>query len=231
MVASFGPVAATVATVLGTLVTAVATVFLWRVTRVLAVETKRMAEASAQPQVVAHIEPNRWAGNHADLFVSNTGNASAFDIRVTFDPLLERDGRHETRVVPLQRISLLKPGQEVSSHIGSWAPLLKKTYTVEIRWKRHPKDVETEALTYTLDMNDIEGMSRLGAADPMIQVADQLKKLREDWQYAARGHKRLSMDVYSSDDRAAEREALEQMWAEDEAQAASSEPPVPPEAN
>lgn len=225
LVASFGPIAATVATVLGTLVTAVATVFLWRVTRVLAVETKRMAEASAQPQVVAHIEPNRWAGNHADLFVSNTGNASAFDIRVTFEPPLERDGRHQTRAVPLQRISLLKPGQEVSSHIGSWAPLLKKTYRVEILWKRHPKDVEAEALTYTLDMNDIEGMSRLGAADPMIQVADQLKQLREDWQYAARGQKRLSIDSYTSEDRAAEQEALERMWAEVEAE--SSEPSEP----
>ena len=45
---------------LGTLVTAVATLFLWRVTKLLAVETKRMAEASAQPHVVATLDPNRW---------------------------------------------------------------------------------------------------------------------------------------------------------------------------
>jgi hypothetical protein len=228
MMGNIGPAAATIATVLGTLVTAIATVFLWRVTRTLAVETKRMAEASAQPQVVAHIEPNRWASNHADLHVANTGNASAFDIRVAFDPPLERDEKRADRPMPLQRISLLKPGQNVIAWLGGWGPLLKKTYTVEISWKRHPGKPERESLSYTLDMNDIEGLSRLGAADPMIQVAEQLKKLREDWQSVARGQKHLSMDVYSSDDRAAEREALERMWAEEEAEAAPPEPPEAP---
>lgn len=221
------------ATVLGTVVTAVATVFLWRVTRTLAVETKRMAQASAQPQVVAHIEPNRWAMHHADLTVSNTGNATAFDIRISFDPPLERDEKRKDRPIPLQRISVLKPGQQLGSHLGAFAPLLKKVYRVDVSWRRDPHDSNREVLTYTLDMNDIEGSSRLGAADAMTQVAEQMKRLREDWQWVARGSKNLSVDVFTSADRQARQEELEQWYAEMEAeQEASKEAALrAPEAN
>ena len=79
---------------LGSLVTAVATLFLWRVTKLLAVETKRMAEASAQPHVVATLDPNRWSMRHFDLKVDNTGNATAYDIKVDFTPpLINGEGR------------------------------------------------------------------------------------------------------------------------------------------
>lgn len=59
---------------------------------------------------------------------------------------------------------------------------------------------------------------------PGLDDHDRRQVGGEDWQYAARGHKRLSMDVYSSEDRTAEQEALERMWAEDEAEAAAPEP-------
>ncbi len=77
---------------LATVLTAVATYFLFRVTRVLAVETKRMAEASAQPHVVATLVPNRWSLNYFDLNVDNTGNATAYDIAVHFPSTYKRKG-------------------------------------------------------------------------------------------------------------------------------------------
>lgn len=206
------------ATVLGTVVTAVATVFLWRVTRTLAIETKRMAQASAQPQVVVHIEPNRWAIHHADLSAANTGNATAFDIRISFDPPLVRDEKRKDRPMPLQRISVLKPGQQLASHLGAFSPLLNQVYKVNISWRRNPHEDSREVLSYTLDMNDIEGSSRLGAADAMTQIAEQMKKLREDWQSVARGSKNLSVDVFTSADRHAQQEELEQWYAEMEAE-------------
>lgn len=208
----------TFATVLGTVVTAIATVFLWRVTRTLAVETKRMAQASAQPQVVVHIEPNKWAMNHADLSVANTGNATAFDIRISFDPPLERDEKRADRPIPLQRISVLKPGQHLGSHLGTFAPLLKQVYNVEVSWRRDPGDSNREILAYTLDMNDIEGSSRLGPADAMTQIAEQMKRLREDWQSVARGRQNLPVDVFTSADRQARQEELKQWYAEMEAE-------------
>jgi hypothetical protein len=104
------------ATVLGAIATAVATFYLYRVTKLLAIETKKMADASAQPQVVANIAFNQWAMNHCDLSVTNTGNATAFDILVEFDPPLEVDDEGLPRPeTPLHRISLLKPGQSLSN--------------------------------------------------------------------------------------------------------------------
>ncbi len=74
---------------LGTIATAVATFFLWRVTLVLARETARMAEASAQPHVVVTLRPNRWSPRHFDLLIDNTGNATAYDVKVSFNPSLQ----------------------------------------------------------------------------------------------------------------------------------------------
>jgi len=61
------PTVVAIGGVLGTLVTAVATIFLWRVTSLLAVETQRMAKATSQPHVVATLDPNRWSMRHFDL--------------------------------------------------------------------------------------------------------------------------------------------------------------------
>lgn len=47
--------------------------------------------------------------------------------------------------------------------------------------------------------------SRLGAASPEVQIAEQVKKLREDWRPVAYGQRRLKADAYTQADR--EREA------------------------
>lgn len=193
--------AGAVATVVGTLVTAIATVFLWRVTKVLAVETRRMAEASARPQVVVNIEPNQWAMQYADIVVANTGNASAFDIRVEFSPPIEREASEQAKPFPLERVSLLKPGQRIVSFLSSFEPIIDKAYTATVTWKRDPSGDERESLSYVIDLAELDGQGHLGAASPMTQIADEMKKMREDWRPVAQGSKRLAADVYSSGDR------------------------------
>lgn len=189
------------ATVVAALVTAVATVFLWRVTRVLAVETKRMADASAQPQVVVSIEPNQWTTMYADIIVANTGNAAAFDIVVNFDPPVERDETQAERPFPLERVSLLRPGQQITSFLSSFEPVINRAYTVTVSWKRDPQGNERESLSYQLDMSEFDGRGHLGAVNALNQIADEVKKMREDWRPVAQGSRKLSADVFSSGDR------------------------------
>ena len=190
---------------LGTLVTAVATLFLWRVTKLLAVETKRMAEASAQPHVVATLDPNRWSMRHFDLKVDNTGNATAYDIKVDFTPpLVNGEGRAGEMAVPFENVSLLKPGQGMSSYLAEYPMVRKQVYSVRVSWRRSPADSRREENVYTINMADRQGVSDLGG-DPIVKIANDLAKIREDLRSLARGSKRLKIDAYTESDRMHER--------------------------
>jgi hypothetical protein len=199
----------TVLVVLGTLVTAIATTFLWRVTRTLAAETRRMAEAIGRPQVVATLETNRWAFNHADVKVTNTGTGTAYDIRIVFDPPLG-SLKAEDRPAPIEQVSVLNPGQRFSSYLCEFALLLGKSFVVTVSWRRDPSKEGREQLSYVLNMKDVDGLSRLGPSDPAVELAEQVKKLREDWRQVATGFQRVKADVYTHDDRVREREQMDE---------------------
>lgn len=187
----------------GTLATAVATIFLWKVTQVLARETTRMVEASSQPHVVATLEPNRWSMRHFDLNVDNTGNGTAYDISVDFDPPLGNGEGRQNKDTPLKRISVLKPGQGVSSYLSDYGPLDGKTYKVTIGWRRSA-EAGREENTYTLRMSDVEGISVLGG-DPVVKIAEHLKKLQEDVAHIYSSGKRIQVDAFLTNDRVHEK--------------------------
>jgi hypothetical protein len=193
---------------IGAAVTAVATFFLWRVTRVLARETERMANMSVRPHVVATVIPNRWAMQFVDLHVDNTGNATAYDIKVKFDPPLELADAFGSEGLPppLQQISVLKPGQGMSSYLAEFSSLKEKRFQVAVSWRTDPDKETREVNAYTLSMADHDGVSQLGT-DPMVEIANQLKRAQEDWSPIAKGENRLNVDAFTMDDRIREREA------------------------
>lgn len=189
-------------------ITALATIALGIFTWVLARETMRLSRATSQAHVVATLEPNQWAINHVDLIVTNTGNASAHDVAIAFSPELEKyQGEGKER--PLRHIGVLKPGQSVSSYVGDNKLYHDKTYEVSTSWKHHPGERKRQSLSYGLSMGDYEGYGHLGSRSPFIQMAEQLKKLREDWEWVAKGSHKIKTDNYSSDDREKERTRLE----------------------
>lgn len=167
-----------------------------------------MVEASSRPHVVATIDPNQWSMMHADLQVANTGNATAYDIQISFDPPLEGI---PADTAPLQRVSILKPGQGVSSYLSEFGPLLDKVYTVTVTWRRDPSQSERETNSYTFDLSHLERISRLGASDPLIQIAEQMKKIQENWESVARGHQKIRADIFTSADGLHERRVMERL--------------------
>ncbi|WP_156313835.1 MULTISPECIES: hypothetical protein [unclassified Citromicrobium] len=204
----------TLVAAVGASVTAIATIALWRVTNALARETKRMAEATGSPQIVATLRPNPWTMKYADLCIANTGNASAFDIRLSFTPPLrinEDYSSEEEKAPPFSKVSILKPGESLTSDIGRGFPLLDIDYQVTTSWLRHPTSEKRESLSFRLSLGDATGMARLGTPDPLIQIAQEVKNLREDWRLIA-GGKRIAVDSYSSEDRADERHAREEHY-------------------
>lgn len=184
---------------LGTIATAIATFFLWRVTLVLARETTRMAEASAQPHVVVTLAPNRWSARHFNLHVDNTGNATAYDIKVSITPPLQNDEtRNDDAKIPFERISVLKPGTGLCSYLSEYQPLKGKTFEVKISWLKSSSEKSREENSYILRMSDHEGVSWLGN-DPAVDVAQHLKKIEKNLGDISRKH--IQVDVYSAMDR------------------------------
>ena len=189
--------------------TALATIALVAVTIVLARATKRMANASSQPFVTATIEPNIWSMVHCDIVLQNTGNAPAFDVSVTVSPELPQSDLRKDGKPPLQNVSVLRPGQEMKSFLSHANDVLGQVYSIKVTWKRSPNDRSVEGIQY--DHHLPKNISRLGAWSPEIQIADQIKKLREDWRSIASGTRKLAVDSFGKTDRDEERRQLEEM--------------------
>ena len=128
--------------------------------------------------------------------------------------------------IPFQRISVIKPGQSLTSYLSGVSDYLEKSFTVAIKWKLHPDDHEKQSLSYWLNMGDYKGVSYLGSRDPLTQLSDQVKKLREDWKSVAQGSRKLKADVFTSTDRQRESAFLEERrQREQERRAAKNKPP------
>lgn len=158
-----------------------------------------MAEASAQPHVVVTLAPNRWSARHFNLHVDNTGNATAYDIRVTITPPLQNgEARGSDAKIPFETISVLKPGAGLSSYLSEYQLLKGKTFEVKISWLKSSSGKTREENSYILRMSDHEGVSWLGT-DPVMDVAQHLKKMEKSLADISRKH--IQVDVYSAIDR------------------------------
>jgi hypothetical protein len=193
-------------------VTALGTVALSFFTIVLARETKRLADVGEQPNVVVTIEPNKHSMLYLDMHVENTGTATAYDIEVTFEPALEITGRDASRRIPLRNISILKPGQSISSSLTGWNELQTKAFAVRTSWLRKPSARSRERLEYSMDLTQLEGISRLGG-DPAIDSARAAKKIADTLESLGRGYNKLSVNIFNSSDRAEEERELEERFA------------------
>lgn len=192
------------------IVIGLATVALVGVTWALAIQTKNLADRSASAHVVATIEPNQWLINHTDIIVANTGNAAAYDIQVSFDPAPAT--QEYQKGVPLRSISVLKPAQQLSSYLCEFAAITNKTFSVKVQWRASPGAKNVEVNSYSFSMDQFDGVSRLGAESPLVQIAEQVKQMREDWRYVASGSRKLNVDIFDAEDRAELRRILDERY-------------------
>jgi hypothetical protein len=137
------------AQVVAAAVTAVATYALYRVTRVLADETRRLADIGKQPHVVAVLVPSARALTFIDVVVENTGSATAYNIEIDFAPEMKLIS--DDRSFPLQRISVLPPGQKLTSLLTKFGNIRFQKYDVRISWSRQPSSDLREENYYTID--------------------------------------------------------------------------------
>lgn len=167
--------------VAGAIVTAAATVVLAYVTTVLARETKRLSDATSQPTVVVTFEPSPWSIIHTNLVLQNTGTGTAYDIKASFDPPIKMDQRGQAAVMPLRSLSVLKPGASFSVFLNGFENLHEQVLTVEVSWRRSPNSTKCESHSYALNLiEDYKDWGQLGGPPPLIQIAQDIRKLREE---------------------------------------------------
>lgn len=194
------------ATFAATAVTAIATGVLAWVTWILVRETRRMADATNRPNVVVTIEPSVWSLMHVDLVAANTGTGAAYDVEVAFDPPLELDEDDRGTPIPLQKISVLKPGQSLKSFLSGFGRVQGRRFDVSISWVRTPASTQREMISYVIDMSAMDGTSQLGLP-PLISIARSLEGVEKRFGQFARS--RFQVDVIDARDRLRERRARE----------------------
>lgn len=168
------------AQVLAALVTAAATYALWRATRVLAVETTTLAKMTSQPFVVCWLESSGVSAIALNLTLRNTGNATAFDIKLRLTPALPEkpdgttaEGETETTF----DTSLLPPGQSLSIQ-GVMGPSVHHiVFTAQISWSARPGVTEREAIEYSFEPKD--GFRGGFNTKGVHHVAEELEKIRK----------------------------------------------------
>ena len=171
--------ALTLAQVLAALVTAVATYALWRATRVLAVETTILAKMTAQPFVICWLESSGASPLALNLTIRNTGNATAFDVKVRISPALPNSSGSpavEESETTLEA-SLLPPGQLLTIEGVLGRDVHEKVFSAKVKWATRPGSCETETLEYNFEAKDgfRGGWNTKGAH----HIAEELEKIRK----------------------------------------------------
>lgn len=165
---------------IGAVVTAIATIVLAVVTAVLARETKRLSDATSQPHVVATLEPSPWSIIHTNLVLQNTGTGTAYDIEATFNPPLQLQRSGATISMPVRSLSVLKPNASFSVFLDGFENLNDQVVEIQVAWRRSPNAKKRESHSYVLDLvKDYDNWGQLGGPPPLIQIAQDMRKLRE----------------------------------------------------
>jgi hypothetical protein len=196
---------------IASVVTAFGTLALSFFTIVLARETKRLADVGEQPNVIVTFEPNRHMISHLDMHVENTGTAAAYDIQVRFSPEIKIAHGAPDRRLPLQSISLLKSKQAIFSSLCDYGELETKNFTVTTSWRRRPSEGKREELSYSVDIELLDGLTHLGG-DPLVEGAQALKKVSEGIDRISRGSSRLAVNTFNSAERAEEERRQEEFF-------------------
>lgn len=183
--------------------TAFSTVVLCALTGVLARETRALARVSSRGNVVVTFDPNQWALSHFDLVMHNTGTSAAYDIKLLVEPPVKLaevkvDKGHR---LPFSAVSVLRPGQILSSYLAPIENMRDKRFRIILSWSDSPSDSKRVQREYDLDMKTFSDVTLLGDATPEVAIARSFKELGNDWRPILRGTKRLRVDSFDAADR------------------------------
>lgn len=194
-----------------TWVTAISTIALVLATGALAYLTLLLAKSAHRPFVIATIEPNIWAPQYLDLHIVNEGNASAFDVVISFEPPLPVEDDRRKPGHP-DAISILRSGQHLKIDVGQAQMLFDLKSRVTLEWS-NKSGGKKERNTYPLDVTYLKTFRMLGR-EPYIQIAGDIQKIEKSLGKIVSGHSPLKVAIFDRVDREAERKRWEALREE-----------------
>lgn len=216
-------------TVLFTAVVTIATAVYAALTWVLVTETRMMRQVQTEPKLQVTVAPFDFAIHIVRLQVRNIGLGPA--LNVTFTPTVISGGAlAEKLLADFTQVNFFNvglahfgPGQEKMSsytqlteeHDGKMASVLGIGVTYSSATGKKYSE------TLVVDMSELKGSYQLGKPNAYA-IAQSLEKIQADIHTITTGSKRISADVYTSQDRVEEfaeaQERREQWRQEHEAQ-------------
>jgi hypothetical protein len=196
-----------------TLATAVYAALTWQ----LVSETRRMRKVQTEPKLEITLRSVDEAIHIQRLHVRNIGLGPA--LQISFNPkvLAGGDGGkallEELTETNFFRtgISYLGPGEERYSHYTQMHEnhdaKVESVLAFDVSYRSATNETYTETLV--IDMSERKGSYQLGKPH-LYSIAQSLEKLQKDLGHLVSGFKRIRADVYDSDDRAAEKKAMQE---------------------
>ncbi|WP_439523157.1 hypothetical protein [Marivita sp.] len=168
----------TLAQLVATVIIAFATIALWRVTRVLADETSVLAKMTSQPFVVCALESSEVSAHALNLKLKNSGNGTAFDIKLKVSPPLPKaDGTPKDGENMERSVSLLPPGSELAMQVVMGRDVHDTVFSAEVSWAHLPGSSEREVLKYTFSA--LDGFRGGAVSKGPHHIAEELEKIRK----------------------------------------------------
>jgi hypothetical protein len=208
---------------LATVCIAMLTIFLaketWNLRTLQQHQIEELRKEALRPNVELYLESNRASFQFMDVHIENSGNGPARNIFFSLRNISEADQESTGNKVIDQLNSLsmfskgivsLVAGKRRSSFVFSFIELSEElgeaAFGIKLEILISYSDYEGRMYQSTsiLDFSEYKGIHELGGGDPAYQTYQELKKLREifDGFKGNMPSKRLSVDVWSAEDRA-----------------------------
>ena len=202
-------------TVLFTAVVTISTVVYSILTGKLVSETTKMRQVQTEPKIEITIKPFDFAINIVRLHVRNIGLGPV--INVTFNMKVISGGEIAQALIDeFSKANFLQiglkyfgPAQERYSHYTQltqqYNEKIESIIVIEISYQ------STTGVKYIeqsiVDMSELKGAYQLGTPN-LYSMAKSLEKIQKDISHIVSGHKKISAQIYTAEDRQKEEEDL-----------------------
>lgn len=134
---------------------------------------------TSRPFVVCSLESSGASAIALNLTLRNTGNATAFDVKLELSPALEKpDGNPpDDPTKTTWEISVLPPGQALATQGVMSTKVYGKVFASTISWAGMPGASVRESISYSFEPKD--GFRGGWNTKGLHQIAEELEKLRK----------------------------------------------------